>query len=182
MALKFADLSHCFKPFHIHKHWAERITNEFWALGDRERQLGIAVSPLCDRDKDSNVPESQVGFFKHICVPFYSIVADLIDPTMLPWLRVQENLHSWELENSALKDKLRATGQQQEASSARTVLIDALRPLSTDDAIGAPAPAPGAASSSAGGASGASSAGGASGASSSRTGKQPMPRSGYGHI
>jgi len=128
VAIKFADLGHCFKPFQLHKQWAERITDEFWALGDRERQLGIAVSPLCDRDKDSNVPESQVGFFKHICVPFYSIVADLIDPTMLPWLRVQENLHSWELENSALKDKLRATQQQQqEASSARTVLIDALR-------------------------------------------------------
>ena len=90
-------------------------------------QLGIALSPLCDRYTGSNVPESQIGFFIYICVPFYSIVADLIDPTMLPWLRVQENLHSWELENSALKDKLRATGQQQEASSARTVLIDALR-------------------------------------------------------
>jgi hypothetical protein len=128
VALKFADLGHSFKPFHLHKQWAERITDEFWALGDRERQLGIAVSPLCDRDKDSNVPESQIGFFRHICVPFYSIVADLIDPTMLPWLRVQENLHSWELENSALKDKLRATQQQQQqASSARTVLIDALR-------------------------------------------------------
>jgi hypothetical protein len=95
VALKFADLSHCFKPFHIHKHWAERITNEFWALGDRERQLGIAVSPLCDRDKDSNVPKSQIGFFNFICVPFYSIVADLIDPTMLPWLRVQANLQEW---------------------------------------------------------------------------------------
>jgi cAMP-specific phosphodiesterase 4 len=95
VALKFADLSHCFKPFHIHKHWVERITNEFWALGDRERQLGIAVSPLCDRDKDSNVPKSQIGFFNFICVPFYSIVADLIDPTMLPWLRVQANLQEW---------------------------------------------------------------------------------------
>jgi hypothetical protein len=95
VALKFADLGHCFKPFHIHKHWAERITNEFWALGDRERQLGIAVSPLCDRDKDSNVPKSQIGFFNFICVPFYSIVADLIDPTMLPWLRVQANLQEW---------------------------------------------------------------------------------------
>jgi hypothetical protein len=159
VAIKFADLGHCFKPFHLHKQWAERITDEFWALGDRERQLGIAVSSLCDRDKDSNVPESQIGFFKGICVPFYSIVADLIDPTMLPWSRVQENLHSWELENSALKGKLRATGQQQEPSSARTVLgakpptgvnepdnatqnsvIDALRALSTDDAIGAVCP------------------------------------------
>ena len=98
VAIKFADLGHCFKPFHLHKQWAERITKEFWALGDRERQLGIALSPLCDRYTDSNVPESQIGFFKFICVPFYSIVADLIDPTMLPWLRVQANLQAWEEE------------------------------------------------------------------------------------
>ena len=78
------------------KKWAERVTNEFWALGDRERQLGITLSPLCDRYTDSNVPESQIGFFKFICVPFYSIVADLIDPTMLPWLRVQAHLKAWE--------------------------------------------------------------------------------------
>ena len=96
VALKFADLGHSFKPFHLHKQWAERITNEFWALGDRERQLGIALSPLCDRHTDCNVPESQIGFFKFICVPFYSIVADLIDPTMLPWLRVQAHLQAWE--------------------------------------------------------------------------------------
>ena len=95
VAIKFADLGHCFKPFQMHKKWAQRVTNEFWALGDRERQLGIAVSPLCDRDKDSNVPKSQIGFFNFICVPFYSIVADLIDPTMLPWLRVQANLQEW---------------------------------------------------------------------------------------
>jgi len=95
VAIKFADLGHCFKPFQMHKKWAQRITNEFWALGDRERQLGIAVSPLCDRVKDSNVPMSQIGFFEYICVPFYSIVADLVDPTMLPWVRVQANLQSW---------------------------------------------------------------------------------------
>jgi hypothetical protein len=95
VAIKFADLGHCFKPFQMHKKWAQRVTNEFWALGDRERQLGIAVSPLCDRVRDSNVPESQIGFFKFICVPFYSIVADLIDPTMLPWLRVEANLQAW---------------------------------------------------------------------------------------
>ena len=96
VALKFADLGHSFKPFHLHKQWTERITDEFWALGDRERQLGIALSPLCDRHTDCDVPESQVGFFKFVCVPFYSIVADLIDPTMLPWLRVQAHLTAWE--------------------------------------------------------------------------------------
>ncbi|KOO33756.1 3'5'-cyclic nucleotide phosphodiesterase, partial [Chrysochromulina tobinii] len=62
VALKFADLGHSFKPFHLHKQWAERITDEFWALGDRERQLGIALSPLCDRHTDCDVPESQACY------------------------------------------------------------------------------------------------------------------------
>jgi len=109
VALKFADLGHSFKPFHLHKQWAERITDEFWALGDRERQLGIALSPLCDRHTDCDVPESQVGFFKFICVPFYSIVADLIDPTMLPWLRVQAHLTAWEELSQREADGGRAT-------------------------------------------------------------------------
>ena len=72
-------------------------------------QLGIALSPLCDRDTDSNVPESQIGFFKYICVPFYSIVADLIDPTMLPWLRVEANLQAWGEELEAEKTRAAAT-------------------------------------------------------------------------
>jgi hypothetical protein len=109
VAIKFTDLGHCFKPFQMHKKWAQRVTNEFWALGDRERQLGIALSPLCDRDTDSNVPESQIGFFKYICVPFYSIVADLIDPTMLPWLRVEANLQAWGEELEAEKTRAAAT-------------------------------------------------------------------------
>jgi hypothetical protein len=109
VALKFADLGHSFKPFHLHKQWAERITDEFWALGDRERQLGIALSPLCDRHTDCDVPESQVGFFKFVCVPFYSIVADLIDPTMLPWLRVQAHLQAWEELSQREADGGRAT-------------------------------------------------------------------------
>ena len=113
VAIKFADLSHCFKPFHIHEHWVKRITKEFWALGDLERKLDIALSPLCDRDKDSNVPESQMGFFKFICVPFYSIVADLIDPTMLPWLRVQANLQAWVQAAAVEMPRVAATGRFQ---------------------------------------------------------------------
>ena len=111
VAVKFADLGHCFKPLGLHKQWTERVTNEFWALGDRERSLGITVSPLCDRTTDTDVPKSQIGFFKFVCVPFYSVVADLIDPTMLPWLRVQANLQTWQLNGATFKKKFRATGQ-----------------------------------------------------------------------
>ena len=138
VAIKFADLGHCFKPFQMHKKWAERVTNEFWALGDRERQLGITLSPLCDRYTDSNVPESQIGFFKFICVPFYSIVADLIDPTMLPWLRVQANLQAWEEELEAEKMKAAATVCVQTDDATPISVIDALSQFSMNAIGGVP--------------------------------------------
>jgi ankyrin repeat protein len=95
-ALKWADLGHSAKPAAQHKAWTERVTNEFWALGDRERAMGIPVSPLCDRDKDRNIPKSQIGFFRFICMPLFSVVADLVDPQMVPWQRMKANLAEWE--------------------------------------------------------------------------------------
>ena len=96
MAIKFADLGHVCKPLDLHLMWTERVTQEFWALGDRERNLNMPISPLCDREKDANVAESQVAFFRFICIPFYSCLADLVDPQMLPWLHAQANLVHWQ--------------------------------------------------------------------------------------
>ena len=42
------------------------LRRRFWSLGDRERALGVPLSPLCDREKDVNVAKSQIGFFKFI--------------------------------------------------------------------------------------------------------------------
>ena len=95
VAIKFADLGHATKTSAIHQVWTERITQELWALGDRERMIGMAVSPLCDRKKDTDIPKSQVAFFNFICVPFYTVVADLVEPEMTPWLHVQHNLNEW---------------------------------------------------------------------------------------
>ena len=50
-AVKFADLNHAAKPTALHRDWSMRITNEFWALGDKEKKLGVPISPLCDRIK-----------------------------------------------------------------------------------------------------------------------------------
>eukprot|EP00966_Prymnesium_polylepis_P317843 7342629-Prymnesium_polylepis.2 len=36
-AIKYADLGHTVKPRQIHIDWSERITREFWVLGDLER-------------------------------------------------------------------------------------------------------------------------------------------------
>ena len=71
------------------------MTEEFYTLGDRERSLGLHPSPLCNRATDTNIPASQMGFFKFLCVPFYATVADLLDPKMTPWLRLKENYRAW---------------------------------------------------------------------------------------
>ena len=72
-ALKFADLGHSFKPFHLHEQWTARITEEFWLLGDREKSIGVPTSSLCDRERDLNIAQSQMGFFQFICSPFLKV-------------------------------------------------------------------------------------------------------------
>jgi hypothetical protein len=101
VALKFADLGHACKKRILHEEWTARITNEFWNLGERERSLNVAISPLCDRQTDVDVAKSQVGFFSFICMPFYAVVADLVDPDMLPLSRLKQNLRYWQTKKHA---------------------------------------------------------------------------------
>jgi len=98
LAIKFADLGHSIKPFHLHKAWTVRVTNEFWALGDRERALGVPISPLCDREAEGSamaLAKSQVGFFSYVCTPFYAAIADLVDPHMEPYAQLLANQNEW---------------------------------------------------------------------------------------
>ena len=95
-AIKFADLGHSFKPFHLHEQWTTRITNEFWEVGDREKSVGVPISPLCDREKDRNIPQSQLGFFQFVCIPYFKVVADLIDPKMVPYTQLEANFKEWQ--------------------------------------------------------------------------------------
>jgi 3'5'-cyclic nucleotide phosphodiesterase len=71
-----ADLSNPAKPLGIYSQWIERITNEFHLQGDLERQLGMELSPMCDRNTTS-IDKSQVeqvkGLSDHhnVCVTLY---------------------------------------------------------------------------------------------------------------
>lgn len=94
-AVKFADLNHAAKPLQLHRDWSQRITTEFWVLGDKERRLGVPMSPLCDRVADANIAKSQVGFFQFVCLPFFEQVADLVDPDMMPFHSLKQNFQSW---------------------------------------------------------------------------------------
>jgi hypothetical protein len=66
--LHSADISNPTKPFSICQRWAILVMEEFFAQGDRERSLGIAIQPLNDRSS-VNVAQSQVGFIEFVLAP-----------------------------------------------------------------------------------------------------------------
>ena len=54
-----ADLGNPTKPLDVYRRWVGAIFEEFYEQGDRERDLGIRVSPMCDRHTTS-IAKSQV--------------------------------------------------------------------------------------------------------------------------
>ncbi|NXJ41686.1 PDE4D phosphodiesterase, partial [Ciconia maguari] len=55
-----ADLSNPTKPLELYRQWTDRIMVEFFRQGDREREKGMEISPMCDKHTAS-VEKSQVG-------------------------------------------------------------------------------------------------------------------------
>ena len=54
-----ADLSNPTKPLPLYRQWTDRIMAEFFQQGDRERERGMEISPMCDKHTAS-VEKSQV--------------------------------------------------------------------------------------------------------------------------
>lgn len=54
-----ADLSNPTKPLELYRQWTDRIMAEFFQQGDRERERGMEISPMCDKHTAS-VEKSQV--------------------------------------------------------------------------------------------------------------------------
>lgn len=70
------DISNPTKPFEIYSKWADRVMNEFWLQGDREKELGLPVSFLCDR-VTNKIPNSQIGFMDGIVFPFMNSLVSI---------------------------------------------------------------------------------------------------------
>lgn len=54
-----ADLSNPTKPLQLYRQWTDRIMEEFFRQGDRERERGMEISPMCDKH-NASVEKSQV--------------------------------------------------------------------------------------------------------------------------
>lgn len=54
-----ADLSNPTKPLELYRQWTDRIMVEFFTQGDRERDKGMEISPMCDKH-NASIEKNQV--------------------------------------------------------------------------------------------------------------------------
>uniref|UniRef100_UPI00358E5078 dual specificity calcium/calmodulin-dependent 3',5'-cyclic nucleotide phosphodiesterase 1A-like n=1 Tax=Myxine glutinosa TaxID=7769 RepID=UPI00358E5078 len=83
LVLHTADISHPAKDWDLHNRWTFALMEEFFRQGDREAELGLPFSPLCDR-KATMVAQSQIGFMDFIVVPTFSLLTDMCEKIVTP--------------------------------------------------------------------------------------------------
>ncbi|XP_078395900.1 dual specificity calcium/calmodulin-dependent 3',5'-cyclic nucleotide phosphodiesterase 1C-like [Cetorhinus maximus] len=83
MLLHTADVSHPTKAWEIHHRWTMALLEEFFRQGDKEAELGLPFSPLCDRNS-TMVAQSQIGFIDFIVEPTFSVLSDMSEKIITP--------------------------------------------------------------------------------------------------
>ncbi|XP_031415233.1 calcium/calmodulin-dependent 3',5'-cyclic nucleotide phosphodiesterase 1C [Clupea harengus] len=91
LLLHTADISHPAKNWDLHHRWTTSLLEEFFRQGDKEADLGLPFSPLCDR-KSTMVAQSQIGFIDFIVVPTFSVLTDMTEKIVTPL--IDEAAHS----------------------------------------------------------------------------------------
>ncbi|XP_047355543.1 calcium/calmodulin-dependent 3',5'-cyclic nucleotide phosphodiesterase 1-like isoform X3 [Vespa velutina] len=90
LVLHCCDISHPAKRWDLHHRWTMQLLEEFFRQGDKERDLGLPFSPLCDRN-NTLVAESQIGFIEFIVEPSMQVCSDMLETVLGP-LNVKESV------------------------------------------------------------------------------------------
>ncbi|CAB3378072.1 Hypothetical predicted protein, partial [Cloeon dipterum] len=83
LVLHCCDISHPAKRWTEHHRWTSLLLEEFFLQGDKESELGLPFSPLCDRN-NTLVAESQIGFIEFIVEPSMGVCSDMLDYILAP--------------------------------------------------------------------------------------------------
>ncbi|XP_060945007.1 dual specificity calcium/calmodulin-dependent 3',5'-cyclic nucleotide phosphodiesterase 1A-like [Limanda limanda] len=83
LMLHAADISHPAKAWPLHHRWTHSLMEEFFQQGDKEVDLGLPFSPLCDR-KATMIAQSQIGFIDFIVDPTFTVLIDTTEKVIGP--------------------------------------------------------------------------------------------------
>jgi len=95
ICMKCADLSNEIRPGDIAFLWAARVNDEFFQQTDKERALGLPVTPFMDPEKIT-VAQEQQGFIKGLCKPLYGALAECFPSIDACLQQMNTNLVEWE--------------------------------------------------------------------------------------
>lgn len=73
--LHAADLGNPAKPLRLGLTWARLIMIEYFSQGDAERDAGLPISPMCDRNRPT-LDVQQHAFLKLFVLPLYTQLAE----------------------------------------------------------------------------------------------------------
>nr|CAG4710030.1 unnamed protein product [Naegleria fowleri] len=95
IAIKMADVSNPARPIGIALKWTERITEEFFAQGDLERNSGLAISPMMDR-ATQHVGKGQIAFINYLVTPMYEAFFTIAPKMAFCKKYIDNNKSYWE--------------------------------------------------------------------------------------
>ena len=102
--LHSCDVSNTTRPFEVVKQWTYLLFEEFFQQGDLEKDQGLPISFLCNRET-TIVPKMQPGFINFITIPLWSVLVEIM-PTMSEFVEeAKKNVINWEHYEETEEDK-----------------------------------------------------------------------------
>jgi hypothetical protein len=92
--IHMADLGHNCKKFEISVIWIQLLCEEFWEQGDREREKGLPISFMCDRN-NIDVPNSQIGFLKGFILSSFECLVEMFPKLHFTIDNAENNIKQW---------------------------------------------------------------------------------------
>jgi len=100
--LHAADISNPAKKEKLSLYWANCALSEFFSQGDKEKEMNLPVSPLCDREAVRR-HDSQIGFIKFVIQPTFELLGKIIPRVKDEVMPMIENsLEYWSREKKRL--------------------------------------------------------------------------------
>lgn len=102
IAIKLADVSNCCRPPSLYLKWAQRLEQEHYVQGDKERELGLDISPFMDRTKPS-LNNFQIAFIDYIISPTVTDFVSLLPNMKFIMDHISENRKYWDSHESIVE-------------------------------------------------------------------------------
>ena len=83
------------RPTHLYLKWAQRIVDEFYLQGDKERELELPVTPLMDRTK-ANMGKGQIAFVNYLVIPMFQSFSKMLPQMKFILNYLEDTKKYWE--------------------------------------------------------------------------------------